>query len=103
MRVADTAPNAPNSKGAVGSEGPALAQDDDAAAIIQGAASDTATVLEDANAGHTLSLPPSRTTYFILEISYGAYSLGVGMGSLESVRKRRYLILSLVSCFPWGG
>ena len=36
---------------------------------------------------------------------YGAYSfkLGVGTGSLESVRKRRSLILSLVGCFPWGG
>ena len=38
-----------------------------------------------------------------IEISYGTYSLGVGMGSLESVRKRRSLILSLVGCFPWGG
>ena len=38
-----------------------------------------------------------------LEISYGAFSLGVGMGSPESVRKRRCLILSLVGCFLWDG
>ena len=40
----------------------ALAQDDDAAAIIQDAASDTATVLEDTNARHTLALLPSHTS-----------------------------------------
>ena len=48
--------------GAVGSEGPALAQDDDAAAIVQDAASDTATVLEDTKEGHTLALLPSHTS-----------------------------------------
>jgi hypothetical protein len=49
---------------AVGSEGPALAQDDEAATIIQDAASDTATVLEDCDitARHTLSLLPSHTS-----------------------------------------
>ena len=44
--------------GTVSSEGPALAQDDDAATIMQDAASDTATVLEDTEKGHTLSLLP---------------------------------------------
>ena len=45
-----------------GSEGPALAKDDDSAAIIQDAASDTATVLEDTNTLHTSALLPSHTS-----------------------------------------
>ena len=41
----------------------ALAQDDDAVAIMQDAASDTATVLEDTEEGHTLSLLPSHRSF----------------------------------------